>query len=323
MTAVAPIMTAEALPFLDGRAVADALDWGAATAAVEAALLDGLDPAGAVERSVVDVSHGQLLLMPAETAAAVGVKVAGVCPENPARGLPRIQALYLLLDRQTLGLCALIDGTALTALRTPAVSAVAVKHLAAPNARHLVAFGSGPQAWGHVQALRTVRPLESVTVVGRDRGRAQRFADRVSADGLAARAGDAGAVADADIVVCATTAGSPVFDGALLASDACVVAVGSHEPHRREVGSEVLRRAVSGGGVVVETVPVAMREAGDAILAVKDGALGEDDLVDIATAVRRPAWVPGVSVFKSVGMGWQDLVVAEAVFDGWTRPRHG
>jgi ornithine cyclodeaminase/alanine dehydrogenase-like protein (mu-crystallin family) len=309
------------LPFLDADAITAALDFAGAVDALEQALLGGLDPATAAERTIVDVTHGQLLLMPAETLDAVGVKLASVSPGNPDRGLPRIQALYLLLDRESLAARALMDGTALTTLRTPAVSAVAARHLAAPDARRLVVFGSGPQAWGHVEALRAVRPLESVTVVGRDRGRAQALADRVTADGLPARVGEADAVADADLVVCATTAGTPLFDGALLGPEACVLAVGSHEPDLREVDTEVVRRAAAGGGVVVETVPVALREAGDVVLALEDGACTEADLVGIGDVVRRPGRRPGVSLFKSCGMGWQDLVVAEAALARWSAAR--
>jgi ornithine cyclodeaminase len=314
-------MMTSPLPFLDADAITTALDWAGAVDALQRALLDGLDPAAAAERTIVDVSHGQLLMMPAETAGAVGVKLASVSPDNPDRGLPRIQALYLLLDRESLAPRALMDGTALTTLRTPAVSAVAAKHLAAPDARRLVVFGSGPQAWGHVEALRAVRPLESVIVVGRDRGRAQALADRVTADGLPARVGDASAVAEADLVVCATTAGRPLFDGALLGPDTCVLAVGSHEPDLREVDTEVVRRAAAGGGVVVETVPVALREAGDVVLALKDGACTEADLLGIGDVVRRPERLPGVSLFKSCGMGWQDLVVAEVALARWSAAR--
>ena len=303
------------LPYIDSDAVFAAVPWAVATDALEHALLAGIEPASAAERSIVDVSTGQLLLMPAETSSAVGVKLATVSPDNPGRGLPRIQALYVLLDHDTLAPRALMDGTALTTLRTPALSAVAVKHLAAPDARHLVVFGSGPQAWGHVQTLRGVRPLDAVTVVGRDRDRAEALAAQVTGSGLPATVGAAGSVADADIVVCATTAGTPLFDSAALRPETCVIAVGSHEPDRREVDTALVSRAATGGGVVVETVGNALREAGDVILAIRDGAVTADQLVEIASVVRRPRRAPGLSFFKSVGMGWQDLVVAQAVFD--------
>lgn len=303
------------LPYVDAQAIAGAVSWSQATDALEQALLDGYDPANSAARAIVDVSNGQLLLMPAETEGSVGVKLSTVAPNNPEHGLPRVQALYVLLDHETLTPVSLMDGTALTTLRTSAMSAVAVKHLATPDARHLVVFGSGPQAWGHVQALRAVRPIAMVTVVGRDRARAGALASRVLDSGLEATVGSAASVGAADIVVCATTASEPLFDSLLLKPNACVVAVGSHDAGRRELEAALLARATSAGGVVVETSEVALREAGDVILAIDEGAVSPDQLIDIASVVSRNEPTAGVSVFKSVGMGWQDLVVAREVFD--------
>jgi ornithine cyclodeaminase/alanine dehydrogenase-like protein (mu-crystallin family) len=304
-----------ALPYVDAGTVADAVSWAEATSSLERALLDGLDPADAVERAVVDVSSGQLLMMPAETPSSVGMKLSTVAPLNTQRGLPRIQGLFVLLDHDTLTPVALIDGAALTTLRTPAVSAVAVRHLAGTDARHLVVFGSGPQAWGHIQTLRTIRPIERVTVVGRDRRRAEDLVARVDDGHISADVGKPEAVSAADIVVCATTAAEPLFDSSWLAPNTCVVAVGSHEPDRRELDSSLLGRAAVDGGVVVEDPRVALREAGDVVLAVAEGALAGEQLIGIASLVHRESRLDGTSVFKSVGMGWQDLVVAQAVFD--------
>ena len=115
--------------------------------AIRQALLDGLDPADDPPRTIVDVPAGQLLLMPSSSAAAAGVKLATVAPGNAARGRPRVQALYVLLDAETLTPQAVLDGTALTALRTPAVSVAAVQ-AALPERPAVVVFGAGPQAAG-------------------------------------------------------------------------------------------------------------------------------------------------------------------------------
>jgi ornithine cyclodeaminase len=124
-------------------------------------------------------------------------------------------------------------------------------------------------------------------------------------------------------VVCATNARQPVFDGGLLAEQACVVAVGSHEPGARELDDAVFAQA---SRVVVEERSTALREAGDVLGAIAAGVLDADQLVELAQLVEpadltEPAELvalgaprPGVSVFKSVGMGWQDLAVAEAAF---------
>ncbi|SNR65636.1 ornithine cyclodeaminase [Blastococcus mobilis] len=307
------------MPYLDEATVFRLAPWPDAVAAIERVLLDGLDPADAPPRSFADVAHGQLLLMPGTTPTGVGVKLATVAPGNPDRGLPRIQALYVLYDPATLTITALLDGTALTTLRTPAVSAVAVDHLADPAAHRMVVFGSGPQAWGHVAAIRAVRPIDEVVVVARQRAGAERLVGRLTTAGLVARVGAAQDVARADVVVCATTARTPLFDGGMLPSHACVVAVGSHEPEARELDAVALRRA---GRVVVEDVAVALREAGDVIQAVASGDVSQADLLALRNVVRMSPDGRG-AVFKSVGMGWQDLAVAELVHRRWLERSDG
>jgi len=304
-------MRSTALPWVDGAAIDRLMPVADAVDAVEAALRAGLDPSGDPPRGVVDTAHGQLLLMPAESPDGVGIKITSVAPRNPSRGLPRIQAVYVLMDADTLTPVALLDGTALTVLRTAAVSAVAVRRLAEPVAARVVVFGSGPQADGHIQALCAVRPIEEVVVVGRDPERAADCAGRAAARGLRATTGSAEDVAAADIVVCATTARSPLFNGVLVRDGACVVAVGSHEPDARELDAELLARAT----VVVEDPRTALREAGDVILAVREGRLREDALVGLADVITAGEirLSSGPRVFKSVGMSWQDLVVATEV----------
>ncbi|MEA2467005.1 MAG: hypothetical protein QOJ57_1131, partial [Thermoleophilaceae bacterium] len=161
----------------------------AAMKAIGSALADGLDPAAESPRRSVDWSPaGQLLVMPALHGRYAGVKLASVAEH----ALPRIKGVYVLWDADTLAPIALMDGAALTLLRTPAVSALAAKHLARPDSRRLVVFGTGPQARAHEQALRAELPIEHVDVVG--------------------RGGDPSAVVrDADVVCCCTTARDPVF----------------------------------------------------------------------------------------------------------------
>jgi ornithine cyclodeaminase len=155
--------------FLDAAAVHAACPPAAAVAAVEAALRGGLDPATDPPRLAVPVAHGQFLLMPSDASAtAAGVKVVTVAPGNPARGLPRIQAVHLHVDRESLAPTAVLDGTALTALRTPAVSMAAVRRHLPDRPLRLVVVGAGPQATGHVTTLAAVRPLADVVHLVRD-----------------------------------------------------------------------------------------------------------------------------------------------------------
>ncbi|MFI7672584.1 ornithine cyclodeaminase family protein [Actinophytocola sp. NPDC049390] len=268
------------LPFLDHHQVM-ALTYAGAVQALRDALLAGLDVDADPARTVVPVPAGQLLLMPSSGARYTGVKLATVAHE----GTPRIKGVYVLMDAATLTPLALLDGPALTTLRTPAVSALAVDLLAPTTPARLVVFGRGPQAHGHVTATRAVREVTGVTFLG--------------------RGDDPAPVAEADIVCCATTARTPLFPARLVRPGATVVAVGSHEPDARELPAELMRT------VVVESVPTALREAGDVILA------GTTDLIPLASVVRHEITVPDdrPRVFKSVGMAWEDLAVAAAVYE--------
>lgn len=292
-----------------------ALGYRAAIEAITDALRSDFDPATDPARTAVGTSHGQFLLMPSEVGASAGVKVVTVAPDNPSRGLPRIAAAYLLFDAETLQLQAILDGTALTTLRTPAVSVAAIRPALPDRPLDVVVVGSGPQAAGHAAALAAVAEIDRLSYLVRD-------PSRVALPSVALGSPEArDALASADVVVCATSARKPLFDSALLRGDAVVVAVGSHEPDARELDTALLSRAV----VVVEDAATALREAGDVVLAVADGALTGDDLVPMRTFVReggrpdgrRPE---GRVVVKTVGMAWQDLVVADAVVSRLATP---
>ena len=279
---------------------------------VQRALRDGLDPARDLSRRIDVLDHGQLLYMPSHFGEFVGAKVSTLAPDNPARGLRRIHGIYLLMDALTLTPVAVIDGQALTALRTPAVSGAVADYLAPERIDHLVVFGSGPQARGHVDAMRVIRHVGEVSVVGRDARNSAALVDRLRAAGQAARLGSAHDVETAQVIICATSARTPLFNGAVVAPDSLVVAVGSHEPDAREIDSTMVARST----VVVEDREVALREAGDVIMAIQEGrctASALIALVDILTGAvavdrRRPR------VFKSTGMPWEDLVVAAELY---------
>jgi ornithine cyclodeaminase len=305
-------MTPATLPWISADDVFARLGFGAAIRAVQRDLRGGLDPAGDFSRSILDLAHGQLLLMPTQSPEFVGVKVATVTPGNQALGRARIQGVYLLMDAATLSPIALIDGIALTTLRTPAISAAVADILAPSKVDHLVVFGSGPQAWGHIQAMQAIRVVGRITIVARDPGRAAALALRVKADGVDARVGHADDVRDAQLIVCATTARTPLFDGSLVPDDSLSVAVGSHEANARELDSALIVRAQ----VVVEDCAVALSEAGDLLIPLGEGVVDPESLVpmrDIITG-STPVDHGRPRVFKSSGMSWEDLVIAAEVF---------
>jgi ornithine cyclodeaminase len=275
------------LPFLDAAQIARRLTPRAAVDALEAALRAGLDPDADPPRSAVGTAAGQMLVMPSGVGRHPMVKVVTI------GGDPRIQGVCIAFDGPSLAPVALLDAIAITNLRTAAVSALAVRHLAVEDARRLVVFGRGPQSTAHVAAVSAVRPIDSVDVLGRD------------------SAGRDAAVAAADVICCCTTAREPLFDGALVAEHATVVAIGSHEPDAREVDEVLVGRA----SVVVESPQTALREAGDLILA---GDLRHEELIPLAALVRgeHPPDPARPRLFKSTGMAWEDAVVVDAVLAG-------
>lgn len=305
------------LPHLSADQIEQRCDAGRAADAIRDALRGDIDPAQQPVLARVPVSAGELMLMPSEGLGYVGTKVTSIAPGNPARGLDRIQAIYVLMDAQTLKPLATLDGSALVELRTAAVTAVAADALARRDASRMVVFGSGPQARAHIAAMQAIRPIEHVVIAALDAAKSEGLAAWVVEHGMEARIGQAmsatSAIPEADIVVTATTSAEPLFDGSLVRSGTFVAAVGSHDADRRELDPALLRRST----VVVEDRATALRQAGDIALAIVDGALGEADLVPLRDLARGEARVRegAPRVFKSVGMGWEDLVVAVAAFE--------
>jgi len=287
------------------------------TAAVEALHAGfGADPLPeAPLRTQVETDAGALYLMPAFGPPGVGVKIVTLTGSNPERGLPFIHALYVLFDAETQGPIVVIDGGALTALRTAAVSGLATRFLAREDARRLVIYGAGVQARSHLDAMRAVRPIEEVVVVSRGAGAAEDLVGRATNLGLRATVGEPGAERYADVVCTCTTSATPVVVGAGLPVGVHINAVGAYLPTMREIDTDGVRQAK----VVVETRDAALAEAGDLLIPIGEGAIGEDHVVADLAEVVRGASVRGsaddITLFKSVGVAFEDLIVARAAVD--------
>lgn len=302
------------LPFLGARELMDLLGYAGAVDALERAFARR-DDAPSIERERHVVDGGDLLVMPAAGPEGVGVKLVTVAPGNAVAGLPLIHGMYVLFSSGSMQPEALVDGAALTALRTAAVSALATKHLARPDAHRLVVFGAGAQAAAHAAAMPAVRPIDDIRIVGRDRERVRALVAELNAAGLPAQAGRPDAVASADVVCTCTTSAAPVFDGGDLAPGAHVNAIGAYRQDMRELDAALIARAT----LVVEERAAALAEAGDIIQAVGEGAIEPDhvdvELGEVVRGERGRRSPEETTVFKSVGLAFEDLVVVRAAVE--------
>jgi ornithine cyclodeaminase/alanine dehydrogenase-like protein (mu-crystallin family) len=250
-------------------------------------------------------ADGEVLLMPAWGSDGVGVKLVCITPGNAERGLPLIQGVYVLFAPETSEPLAVLDGAGLTALRTAAVSALATRHLARPDAAHLLIVGAGRQAHAHLEAMRAVRPIRSVAVRGRDPGRVEALLERARETGLATDDH-----AEPDIVCTCTTSATPVLDA--VPAGAHVNATGAYRPDMRELPTEVVAACT----VVVETRDAALAEAGDLLQPIAEGAWTADriagDLAAVVAGTVRRTSDAERTLFKSVGVAFEDLAIAAA-----------
>ncbi|MEH3090078.1 MAG: ornithine cyclodeaminase family protein [Microbacterium arborescens] len=320
-------MTASAapvgIPVISAAEIERAMTPADAVAAVEAALRSGLDVEADHERIFAPLAAGDFLLMPSESPDAAGIKVATIAPGNTGLGLPKISAWYLLFDAQTLQPAAIVDGTRLTTLRTPAVTAVAVRALLAADPRgardaidRLVVVGSGPQAVEHAVTLAAILPVGEVSIVGRTAARVEDAVAQLRQRGLDAGVGGHDDIRRADVVVTATSSSEPVLDLDDLAADAVVAGIGAHGLDHRELGAALVRAA----DLVVEARASADRESGALAAArAEAGAAGASlaapaNLVELVRGdvSRRPG---APAVYTGVGMAWEDLAVVQGIMD--------
>lgn len=308
------------VPVIGVEEIDAALDRRGAVDAIASALRDGVDIEADSPRLFSPLDSGEFLLMPTQSPEHAGIKVVTIAPRNTERGLPKIQAWYLVFDAATLSPLAILEGAHLTTLRTPAVTAVAIRGMLQADPRGardgidaLAVLGSGPQAEAHVRTLVDLMPVGAVSIVGRTAGRTAELVERLRADGIRAASGDIGDARDADVVITATSSNVPVLSRADVGDHAVVAAIGSHGAGRRELAADLIAEA----DVVVEARASAFRENGN-LLQARDlaewqtGAQPVTNLRELVAGafVRREA---RPAVYTGVGMSWEDLAVVAQI----------
>lgn len=259
-----------------------------------------------------------LLLMPAWSSDALGVKLVTVMPDNPSRQLPTVNASYVLLDRASGAARAVIDGEALTLRRTAAVSLLAARHLARADARNALVIGTGKLAPYMAHAHARARKLDRLWIWGRRGEGAQSVAQRLRDEGLPAQAIEdlEGAVRDADVISCATTSTRPIVRGAWVAPGAHLDLVGGFRRGMREADDEAIAQA----RIVVDTYVGALAEAADILEPIEHGAITRASIVaELAELLKDPARgriaASDVTLFKSVGTAVADLAAAQLLLE--------
>jgi len=250
-------------------------------------------------------------LMPAYRAAPdplYSLKAVCIAPGNPARGLDAHQGFVALFDGVTGEPRAFVNASAITAIRTAAVSAVATRLLARPGSRTLAILGAGVQARAHLDAMRAVLPFERVRVWSRTPAKAAELG------GVEVAATAEEALAGADVVVTATTSREPVVRRGWLAAGTHVNAVGSSIKTTRELDSATMGAAA----LYVDRRESTVNESGDYLFALADGAVGPEsirgeigELLNGSVEGRRDD--SELTVFKSLGLAVEDLAAAEHV----------
>jgi len=269
---------------------------------------------------------GFMGLMPAYSpAAGYGLKALVITPGNPAVGKDAHQGGVLLFDVHTGEPLALVNASAVTEIRTAAVSAVATDLLAGPGAAELAIIGTGVQGRAHAHAIAASRPLAGIRLAGRDLARTREVAAELAGElGVPVTAHDdvAAAVAGAGIVVTATSSPDPVLRREWLSPGAHVNAVGACMPSAREIDTATMAEAA----IFADSRESVSHEAGDYLFAERDGVvnpvraeLGE---LLIGTAPGRAA-ADEITVFESLGLAAEDLAASSYLYEKAARQGAG
>jgi ornithine cyclodeaminase len=260
---------------------------------------------------------GFLGLMPAYRRGARpawGLKEICLFPGNPARGLDTHLGAVILHNGETGEPLAIMNASAITAIRTAAVSALATKLLAREDASTLAIIGAGVQGRSHMKAIPVVRQIREIRICSRTRAHADALARQASN----ARAVDSihEAVRGADIIVTATSSKEPVLRREWIGAGIHINAVGSSVASSRELDSTTMAAA----SLFVDRRESTVNESGDYLMAVRDGAITEDairaEIGDILIGrARGRSAADEITLFKSLGIAIEDLASAQFLYD--------
>ncbi len=273
-------------------------------------------------RTVISTSNGDVLFMPGyvPSLSSAAVKVVSVFPHNVESGMPSVMAAVVLVNADNGQPLALIEGTYFTALRTGAAGGLGVDLLSRRNASKILLFGAGRQGYTQIEASISVRQIDTVWVVDTIEGAAEKFCKNMSEsynDIEFIAVNDYNEViADADIIVTATTSTVPVFDGNKVSSGTHINAIGAYRPDMQEIDEVIVKRAHK---LVVDSKDAVLAEAGDIIVPIEKGIVSEECIyAEIGEIVggSKPGRVNDteITLFETVGVAVEDVALASLVY---------
>jgi ornithine cyclodeaminase len=251
---------------------------------------------------------GFMGLMPAWRGDTFALKAICLIPANPARGLDAHQGTVTLFDGETGVATAILDASAVTEIRTAAVTAVATRVLAREDSKVLAILGAGVQARSHLKSLAPVRAFEQVRVYAPTEAHV-----RALGGGIVVASSAEAAVRDADVVVVATSSREPVLKRAWLKDGAHVNAIGASTPNAREIDVAT----VAASALFADSRESLRNEAGEYLLAVSEGAISGEDHVRAELGEVLAGMRPGrrddreLTLFRSLGLAVEDLAAAQ------------
>ena len=247
-----------------------------------------------------------------------GLKAICVFPGNAAIGKDAHQGGVLLFSGETGEVLALVNASAITAIRTAAVSGVATRLLACVDANELAIIGAGVQARSHMEAIACVRSIKRARIAALHTEKTQAFAEEMQAKfdfPVEAARTPEDAVRGADLIVTATTAREPLLRREWISPGTHINAIGTFSPKAREIDTATIAAAT----LFVDRRESALNEAGDYLIAAAEGTVRPDhikaELGEVLVG-RHPGRTSQdeITLFKSLGLGIEDLAAAAHVY---------
>ena len=271
-------------------------------------------------RTVIDMEQfdGVSLFMPAygENVRSTGLKLVTVMNENPSKNLPLIHSVYLYVSAETGEILSLMDAEYLTSARTAVASALATAQLNKAGGSVLGIFGTGVQAWAHVQAFTDLFKISEIMIFPFNDKLGSNFRKQIEKEiGTPCRIADETQLKDADIICTCTTNVEPLFPLSAVKPSVHINPMGAYRPHTREIGSDVVAASL----LVVDSYEGALSEAGELVIPIEEGVITKEHIFASLDEVisgnkKLPDTSQQVTLFKSLGMAMEDLVAADQAY---------